>query len=172
MSKSYAEAAEEISRLLENLGGSANAYSSSPSPVKNTFTPAEEPPQLERFAPDNEFCGSFPLFPPGASAPQIPGFSCRGSVDDAGELQAVYDLIESLAFLGTPEGVPSVTLETGTYFPRLLSDGKSWEIEDTQKGILYRQQPGTDDLCITVQRTQDQKVLGHLMNGWVLLSDK
>ena len=185
VNKSFDQAGALISRLMEGVGGSADAYEeplSDPGPVK------DEPEQPDNA--DTEFTGLQLLdddvcadgmvdweevgdrcwtSPP----PVTDEYQFHGVVEDNEELLAIFKGFEKARRKGETQ---MVTIETGTYPVEKRSAYSGWTLVDTVKDRLYYEEHPSafsdivdeEDLFLWVTPESDQDVnLGYIHMGYV-----
>ena len=183
--KNFDQANALISRIMENAGGSANAYedlvAEKPEPVQEVpeTTPAEPEITDEDRLDGGDICvNGIAILPEGrtwfGSPPAIDeAYEPKGIVDEAGELLAVYEALCESVDVGTPR---DAKLESGTYRTEL--GGHNWMLKDPVKDRLYYQEDVSStyevihegDIFIWVMQISDNDAdLGYIHEGFVFL---
>ncbi len=198
MVKDFGQASALIKRLMEDVGGSADAYEeplSSPGRVEEEpvgpailedETPEElvDPASVEDF-PEEDDCGVCVdgtidweeigdrvwTNPP----PVSDEYQSAGVVEDSAELLSIYKGFERARFSGEPQ---MVSIETGTYQIERAHQDSDWQLVDTVKDRFYiAEWPPTyndvvaeGDLFIWVMPESDHDVdLGYIHMGYVFM---
>jgi len=176
--RDFDQASALISRLLEGVGGSADAYAApvAPSvPTEATTFNSEPLPCDDGICVDGE-----------AQAPEdgrdwwinpdpvTDDYEVVGAVEDSAELKVIWEAIHDSFYEDVPK---SVKLDTGTYQTEKQTGG-TWLLKDTVKDRLYCQEHvhgvysivDPDDIFIWVLSLSNRDAdLGYMHEGWVFL---
>lgn len=182
MTRDFNQAQALVKRLMEGMGGSADAYApDSPEPQAGNVAPdpietaLPEPTEdcLEGALDWQALEGQLWTNPDPIDADR---YEAYGVIEDSEELKAIYEAFRRCLRSGQPE---SVKLETGTYQLRKPTPKTGWELVDTVKDRLYMQQVDVHILGATAEDAEvfiwvapasnpDQD-LGYIHEGYVFL---
>lgn len=188
--KTFDQATALIARLMEGVGGSADAYEP---PVAPTPASTQEPRQLPEDDPVLRASKEdLPLDCLGGEAKSLTAeelaglwiyplpisddYLIQGVVEDAGELKPIFEALEQSIISGKHV---TVALESGSYATQKGANGLGWILIDPVKDRRYVQQietgaafKGVDegDTFIWVMQESNHDVdLGYIHEGYVFL---
>jgi len=195
MQTSFERAQSEVGRMLEDLGGSANAYEQAktrsaqadvnpfqnPEPLDTSDHPHDDEPETlfggtgdDSRPVDEALCGGSVEEPRGFSPfpPISERYELVGNVEDMGELSDLFDAFVHASLTKEPG---EVKMQTGTY--EILCTENGWCLLDGAKGLRYLLDDGEasnmdpdvqlDDTVVWVIRARDDADLGYIHQGWV-----